>query len=57
VDKAAEHGVTAIIQPGGSIKDEEVIRPPMARDSNGLYRDKALQALITDPKKAKGNNR
>ncbi|MBI5468828.1 MAG: bifunctional phosphoribosylaminoimidazolecarboxamide formyltransferase/IMP cyclohydrolase, partial [Deltaproteobacteria bacterium] len=26
VDKAAEHGVTAIIQPGGSIKDEEVIK-------------------------------
>jgi len=26
VDKAAEHGVTAIIQPGGSIKDAEVIQ-------------------------------
>ncbi|MCG8434972.1 MAG: bifunctional phosphoribosylaminoimidazolecarboxamide formyltransferase/IMP cyclohydrolase, partial [Gammaproteobacteria bacterium] len=25
VDKAAEAGVTAIIQPGGSIRDEEVI--------------------------------
>ncbi|MBI5643482.1 MAG: bifunctional phosphoribosylaminoimidazolecarboxamide formyltransferase/IMP cyclohydrolase [Deltaproteobacteria bacterium] len=26
VDMAAEHGITAIIQPGGSIKDEEVIK-------------------------------
>jgi phosphoribosylaminoimidazolecarboxamide formyltransferase/IMP cyclohydrolase len=26
VDLAAEHGVTAIIQPGGSIRDEEVIK-------------------------------
>ena len=26
VDMAAQHGVTAIIQPGGSIRDEEVIR-------------------------------
>ncbi|MBI5887891.1 MAG: bifunctional phosphoribosylaminoimidazolecarboxamide formyltransferase/IMP cyclohydrolase [Deltaproteobacteria bacterium] len=26
VDIAAEHGITAIIQPGGSIKDEEVIK-------------------------------
>lgn len=26
VDKAAEAGITAIIQPGGSIKDEEVIK-------------------------------
>lgn len=26
VDMAAEHGVTAIVQPGGSIRDEEVIK-------------------------------
>lgn len=26
VDLAAEHGITAIIQPGGSIRDEEVIK-------------------------------
>ncbi len=26
VDAAASHGVTAIIQPGGSIRDEEVIK-------------------------------
>ncbi len=26
VDMAAKHGITAIIQPGGSIKDEEVIK-------------------------------
>jgi phosphoribosylaminoimidazolecarboxamide formyltransferase / IMP cyclohydrolase len=33
VDKAAEHGVTAIIQPGGSMRDAEVIR---AADEHGL---------------------
>ena len=26
VDRAAEAGVTAIIQPGGSVRDEEVIK-------------------------------
>jgi phosphoribosylaminoimidazolecarboxamide formyltransferase/IMP cyclohydrolase len=26
VDEAAKVGVTAVIQPGGSIRDEEVIR-------------------------------
>jgi phosphoribosylaminoimidazolecarboxamide formyltransferase/IMP cyclohydrolase len=25
VEEAARHGVTAIIQPGGSVRDEEVI--------------------------------
>jgi phosphoribosylaminoimidazolecarboxamide formyltransferase/IMP cyclohydrolase len=33
IDAAAQAGVTAIIQPGGSIKDEEVIR---AADEHGL---------------------
>ena len=33
VDVAAEHGITAIIQPGGSIKDEEVIK---AADERGI---------------------
>ena len=33
VDAAAEHGITAIIQPGGSIRDNEVIR---AADEHGL---------------------
>lgn len=33
VDTAAEHGVTAIIQPGGSMRDAEVIR---AADEHGL---------------------
>jgi len=33
VDAAAEHGITAIIQPGGSIRDAEVIR---AADEHGL---------------------
>ncbi|MBI5344997.1 MAG: bifunctional phosphoribosylaminoimidazolecarboxamide formyltransferase/IMP cyclohydrolase, partial [Deltaproteobacteria bacterium] len=33
VDLAARHGVTAVIQPGGSIKDEEVIK---AADEHGI---------------------
>jgi len=33
VDAAASHGVTAIIQPGGSVRDEEVIQ---AADENGI---------------------
>ncbi|MBI5493045.1 MAG: bifunctional phosphoribosylaminoimidazolecarboxamide formyltransferase/IMP cyclohydrolase [Deltaproteobacteria bacterium] len=33
VDMAAKHGITAIIQPGGSIKDEEVIK---AADEHGI---------------------
>lgn len=33
VDAAASHGVTAIIQPGGSIRDEEVIK---AADEHGI---------------------
>jgi len=33
VDAAAKHGVTAIIQPGGSIRDEEVIQ---AADEYGM---------------------
>jgi phosphoribosylaminoimidazolecarboxamide formyltransferase/IMP cyclohydrolase len=33
VDAAAEAGVTAIIQPGGSVRDEEVIK---AADEHGI---------------------
>jgi phosphoribosylaminoimidazolecarboxamide formyltransferase / IMP cyclohydrolase len=33
VDAAASHGVTAIIQPGGSIRDDEVIQ---AADEHGM---------------------
>ncbi len=33
VDVAAEHGVTAIVQPGGSIRDDEVIE---AADEHGI---------------------
>ena len=25
IDEAAKHGITAVIQPGGSVRDEEVI--------------------------------
>jgi phosphoribosylaminoimidazolecarboxamide formyltransferase / IMP cyclohydrolase len=33
VDAAAEAGVTAIIQPGGSVRDEEVVK---AADEHGI---------------------
>jgi phosphoribosylaminoimidazolecarboxamide formyltransferase/IMP cyclohydrolase len=33
IDAAAEHGIAAIIQPGGSMRDEEVIA---AADEHGL---------------------
>jgi phosphoribosylaminoimidazolecarboxamide formyltransferase / IMP cyclohydrolase len=33
IDEAAKHGITAVIQPGGSVKDSEVIA---AADENGL---------------------
>jgi phosphoribosylaminoimidazolecarboxamide formyltransferase / IMP cyclohydrolase len=33
VDQAAEAGVTAIVQPGGSVRDEEVIK---AADDHGI---------------------
>ncbi|MEA3136318.1 MAG: phosphoribosylaminoimidazolecarboxamide formyltransferase / cyclohydrolase, partial [Thermoplasmata archaeon] len=33
VDEAAKHGVAAIVQPGGSIRDDEVIA---AADEHGL---------------------
>ncbi|HKX13533.1 MAG TPA: bifunctional phosphoribosylaminoimidazolecarboxamide formyltransferase/IMP cyclohydrolase, partial [bacterium] len=33
LDEAARHGVTAVIQPGGSVRDEEVIS---AADEHGM---------------------
>src|SRR6185436_15525618 len=33
VDEAAKHGITAVIQPGGSVRDEEVI---VAANEHGL---------------------
>jgi phosphoribosylaminoimidazolecarboxamide formyltransferase / IMP cyclohydrolase len=33
VDEAAKHGITAVIQPGGSVRDEEVIA---SADKHGL---------------------
>jgi phosphoribosylaminoimidazolecarboxamide formyltransferase/IMP cyclohydrolase len=33
IDEAAKAGITAIIQPGGSIRDEEVIK---AADENNI---------------------
>ena len=33
LDEAAKHGVTAVIQPGGSVRDKEVIE---AADEHGV---------------------
>jgi phosphoribosylaminoimidazolecarboxamide formyltransferase/IMP cyclohydrolase len=33
IEEAAKHGITAVIQPGGSMRDAEVIA---AADKNGL---------------------
>jgi len=33
IDHAAKEGITAVIQPGGSIKDEEIIQ---AADEHGI---------------------
>jgi phosphoribosylaminoimidazolecarboxamide formyltransferase/IMP cyclohydrolase len=33
IDEAARHGITAVIQPGGSVRDEEVIA---AANEHGL---------------------
>ncbi|MEW6325349.1 MAG: bifunctional phosphoribosylaminoimidazolecarboxamide formyltransferase/IMP cyclohydrolase, partial [Nitrospirota bacterium] len=33
IDEAAKHGITAVIQPGGSVRDEEVIK---AADEHNL---------------------
>ncbi len=33
IDAAAEHGITAVIQPGGSVRDDEVIK---AADGHGM---------------------
>ncbi len=46
VDEAAAAGVTAIIQPGGSIRDAEVIAAAEpARPRDGLHRPAAVQTL------------
>ena len=49
VEEIAKAGATAIIQPGGSVKDQEVIdsrRPPRPRD--GLHRRSPLPSLELD---------
>ncbi|GAE09515.1 IMP cyclohydrolase [Paenibacillus sp. JCM 10914] len=48
VELAAKAGITAIIQPGGSIKDGESIKQPMKMASHGLHRRKTFQTLIKD---------
>ena len=47
IDEAAKAGVTAVIQPGGSVQDEQVDRR-LQRTQHGhdLHRTPALQTLI-----------
>ena len=45
VDQAAEAGITAIIQPGGSVKDEEVIAAADEHDRDGVHRPETVSAL------------
>ncbi len=46
LDEAARHGITAVIQPGGSVRDAESHRRRRrARPRDGLHRHPALPAL------------
>ena len=46
VEEAAKHGITAVIQPGGSVRDDDVIsRRQPARPGHGLHRRPPLPAL------------
>ena len=38
IDEAAKHGITAVIQHGGSVRDEEVIAAANGIIGDGLYR-------------------
>ena len=46
IDFAASKGVLHIIQPGGSIKDDEVIKAAEEKSHYDFYRSEALQALM-----------
>ena len=47
IELAAEAGVTAIIQPGGSIRDDEVVEAAkQARHCHGIHRRSPLPPLI-----------
>ena len=51
LDEAAKAGVTAVIQPGGSLKDEEVIKAAeRARHCHDHDGDEALPALTEVPR-------
>jgi AICAR transformylase/IMP cyclohydrolase PurH len=46
IDNAATAGISAVIQPGGSMRDEEVIAAAdEARHGDGLHRHAALPPL------------
>jgi phosphoribosylaminoimidazolecarboxamide formyltransferase/IMP cyclohydrolase len=46
IDQAAEAGITAVIQPGGSMRDEEVIAAADEHGmAHGLHRHAAFPAL------------
>ena len=37
IDAAAQAGITSVIQPGGSMRDEEVIGRERSKYGNGIY--------------------
>jgi phosphoribosylaminoimidazolecarboxamide formyltransferase/IMP cyclohydrolase len=39
IDEAAKHGITAVIQPGGSVRDEEVIAAADEHDLSMVLTD------------------
>ncbi len=45
LDAVIAAGATAVIQPGGSIRDAEVIAAADSRYRDGVYRDAALPTL------------
>ena len=46
LEVAAQAGATALVQPGGSIRDKEVIEAANRFNGNGFYGRTVLQALI-----------
>ncbi len=46
VEEAARHGITSVIQPGGSVRDEEVIAAAnQIEPRDGVYRNSSLPPL------------
>ena len=46
---AADAGVSAVIQPGGSIRDEDAVAAADERIDHGIYRHAAFPALSSYP--------